>query len=299
VKHCGNCDKKTKLPDDCWCNVLDYFSDIPDIPVRCLHHSFTVHTHYEVASPYPPFFPLISMACPGVAVFNTGDSLIVLDVRVDKTVDDSSHGLQFSGLCSVSDEVNADDDDAADDGNGETAAVSESIFLPSTPTSSPSPLFSLSATEEQATPKDATNTPPAKPQVSRERSLSSGKENQLLVFPVESAGGSADSSESACSSGIGGISPCQCGDVYCIKCWQMSETNAASVRPARSTTSAAMKQNSSLSPASLNVGTYQTSSSCSSLNSPPVTSQNVTQCFTYSVRRYSSAVSHADTEGNY
>ena len=49
----------------------------------CLSHSFAVHTHYEVAPPYPAFVPHISMACPGVAVFNTADSLVAVDVRAD------------------------------------------------------------------------------------------------------------------------------------------------------------------------------------------------------------------------
>jgi len=58
----------------------------------CLSHSFAVHTHYEVAPPYPAFVPHISMACPGVAVFNTADSLVAVDVRVDMCrVRPSSH----------------------------------------------------------------------------------------------------------------------------------------------------------------------------------------------------------------
>jgi len=192
-----------------------------DIPVCCLHHSFTVHTHYEVASPFPPFLPLISMVCPGIAVFNTGDSLVALDIRVDKTVDESSHGLQFSNLHPESSEVSVDENAPSDDVDDETVTVSESTFFLSAAKSST--LF----TEDLATPKDATNTPHTEARNCRERSLSSGKENQLLVFPMDAAVGNPNVSASACNSG--------------------SET----------------------------------------------------QCFTYSVRRYSSAVSYADTEGNH
>lgn len=311
------------------CDVLGYETDIPP---RCLRHSFVLHTHYEVAPPYPPFMPHISMVCPGIAVFNTGDSLVAVDIRVD--TDESCCGLlsmQFAGaanLCPMSyttSEVSVDDN--ADD--DESVTVSESAFLPSSPITSSSP-FTLSTAEEQATPKDATNTPPSELRVFRERNLSSGKENQL-VFPV-SVGNSGSSGQHVSVYNFEtGVRLCKCGD-DCnesatdasagVKAAGLLKRTNSSSRPTCDTLASTsmiqcLGENEERSStfelpwltvvppqlfensAGLNIGMYRAaSSSCSSVSSPVIL-QNDTQCFTYSVRRYSSAVSQFDAEGEY
>jgi len=53
-----------------------------------------------------------------------------------------------------------------------------------------------------------------------------------------------------------------------------------------------------ISAAGLSVGMYRSSASSYSSVRGPIILQSDSQCFTYSLRRYSAAVSHADTEGN-
>ena len=297
-------------------------------PPRCLRHSFTLHTHYEVAPPYPPFVPHVSMVCPGIAVFNTGDSLVAVGICVDS--DESCCGLLTSAgdLCPMSHAAS----DASVDGNVDDVTVAESSYLAATP-SSP---FTTSSTDEQATPKDATNTPPTEPRVFRERNPSSGKENQL-VFPVSV--GSTDSRDGCAYNTLSSSTSVH----ECNECCEFDTDTGVGPRTTRLTSAGVKRTNSfpssqptcdtldstnvsqSLdetdlersamfelpwltvvpprlfdSGAGLNVGMYRASnSSCSSLSSPVIL-QNDTQCFTYSVRHYSSTVSHADTaEGNH
>lgn len=44
----------------------------------CLKHGVTIHTNFDVVSPYPKFDPSISMKHDGSVVFNTGNFLHVL-----------------------------------------------------------------------------------------------------------------------------------------------------------------------------------------------------------------------------
>ena len=140
--------------------VLGYESDTP---VHCLTHSYAIHTHYEVAPPYPQFVPHVSMACPGVALFNTGDSLVALDIRVD--MDQSCSRLlsaQFaSDLCSLS--HTGSDSEVADD-DDETVAVSDSDVLPSSSASA----LAVHSDDEQVT----ANTLPVDPEAVHKQNLS-------------------------------------------------------------------------------------------------------------------------------
>lgn len=47
---------------------------------RCILHDFSVHTKYELTPPFPPFTPRVQLQINGVAIINTGDSLIALQV---------------------------------------------------------------------------------------------------------------------------------------------------------------------------------------------------------------------------
>ncbi|KAI8509086.1 protein ubiquitination [Branchiostoma belcheri] len=71
------------------CLQLPQHLDPPDpedslstpVPVRCLRHSFTLHTKYELAPPFPPFHPKVSLKLDGVIVLNTADSLVALSIK--------------------------------------------------------------------------------------------------------------------------------------------------------------------------------------------------------------------------
>ena len=319
--------------------VLDYALDASARclahSARCLAHSFTVHTHYEVAPPYSPFLPYISMMCPGIAVFNTSDSLVAVDIRLD--TDRSSCGLfsmEFTATSDLHPMSHVTVDDIAD----ETVAASESA-VPST-NSSPSS-SALAVLEEQPTPKDATNTPPAEPRVFRERNLSWGKENRLeFTASVESPDGS-DQHPSVHGFDSGMAVPKSANEsfddtVVDLKASQSTTSNVVKLTPTAlcgtcdSLDSTTVLQSSGESEeqsakfeyprltivppqlfdtgAGLNTGMYPSfgwsmlpghaaTSSCSSLSSPVIL-QNDAQCFTYSVRRYSSAATNADVEGN-
>ena len=303
--------------------MLGYESDTP---VRCLTHSFAVHSHYEVAPPYPQFVPHVSMACPGVAVFNTGDSLVALDIHVDTSLSRCCLvSVQFaSDLCPpslVNSGVGADDVTDYD----ETLAASESAVFPATPCSSASTL-AAHKDDEQAT----ADTPTADPAAFPER-------KSKLPMNVGSPGVSSQWHLCVCSS----ETVAQCEDKSHVDTsvphrntgadvradsppTSMTLTSSLSQTPSDNSDSVGISQTSNknedrsavfdfpvTSPqlfdrgSGLNVGMYRslshaTSTSCSpaAVASSPVIVQNDTQCFTYSIRRYSSAVTHtADIEG--
>lgn len=56
-------------------------------PKRCLQHGFSVHTKFELTPPFPPFAPRTQLKINGVAVVNTGDSIIALHVAVGNSSD--------------------------------------------------------------------------------------------------------------------------------------------------------------------------------------------------------------------
>jgi len=128
------------------------------------------------------------MLCPSVAVFNTGDSLVAVNISVDPS-DSSCDMLSMScvggAISPASSEVMPVNDASSSD-----AAPTVSESADHTDTSGP-PLTAAVSTmrEEQTSPKDATNTPTAEPRVGPERGTSSaGKENQWSVFPVTVVG---------------------------------------------------------------------------------------------------------------
>ncbi|XP_014676554.1 PREDICTED: DDB1- and CUL4-associated factor 15-like [Priapulus caudatus] len=49
----------------------------------CVRHSYTVHTKYELASPYPAFAPATYMKKDGLVTLNTGDSIVALSVHTE------------------------------------------------------------------------------------------------------------------------------------------------------------------------------------------------------------------------
>ncbi|XP_060075439.1 uncharacterized protein LOC132555113 [Ylistrum balloti] len=56
-------------------------------PKRCLQHGFSVHTKFELTPPFPPFAPRTQLKINGVAVVNTGDSIIALHVAIGNSTD--------------------------------------------------------------------------------------------------------------------------------------------------------------------------------------------------------------------
>jgi len=289
--------------------VLGYASDVP---ARCLSHSFIVHTSYEVAPPYPPFLPHISMVCPGVVVFNTGDSLVAVDIAVDRSescsVLLSTQLTATDSLCPV--HLVSTNDDVAD---VETLAASESTTL----------ISSSPHSEEQSVPKDATNTPPAETRVFRDRNLSSGKENQRkFSVSAEIAGGSKQL-ESVYNCENGQALSTRRDESESVDCWE----SVSDAKPPRSTSVSTSMCTPTCTPTGtptctpslvkLTAGLPQTT--CDNLQSSDETEERSTmfelpqltfvpprlfdgdnpdsQCSTYSTRRYSSAVTLADVEG--
>ncbi|XP_046374752.1 DDB1- and CUL4-associated factor 15-like [Haliotis rufescens] len=57
-------------------------------PGTCLQHSFCLHTKYELAPPFPAFSPRVQLKIDGIAILNTGDSIVAL--QVDATHSPSS-----------------------------------------------------------------------------------------------------------------------------------------------------------------------------------------------------------------
>ncbi|XP_072019398.1 DDB1- and CUL4-associated factor 15-like [Amphiura filiformis] len=62
--------------------LMEELSITDPAPPSCLRHGFAVHTKYELAPPFPSFSPKHSLAKDGVAVLNTGDSIIAIAVNV-------------------------------------------------------------------------------------------------------------------------------------------------------------------------------------------------------------------------
>ncbi|KAH9488301.1 hypothetical protein Btru_066899 [Bulinus truncatus] len=54
----------------------------PQVPSiqQCLRHSFCVHSKFELAPPFPFFSPKVQLRVDGIAVLNTGDSIVALQV---------------------------------------------------------------------------------------------------------------------------------------------------------------------------------------------------------------------------
>lgn len=157
-------------------------------PPRCIMHGFTVHTKYELAPPYPTFAPKIFLKLDGVAVVNTGDSLVALSVDIEDNHGGFGFGLYsprvartMSTISSVSspsdDQISTDSHDPLSEREQERETATDLLgsFLPSPPPCVYSRVASY-------TPKDTTNmaSTSERPAHLRERRVSStGKENQL------------------------------------------------------------------------------------------------------------------------
>ncbi|XP_033735700.1 uncharacterized protein LOC117324139 isoform X1 [Pecten maximus] len=57
------------------------------LPKRCLQHGYSVHTKFELTPPFPPFAPRTQLKINGVAVVNTGDSIIALHVAIGNSTE--------------------------------------------------------------------------------------------------------------------------------------------------------------------------------------------------------------------
>ncbi|XP_064624795.1 DDB1- and CUL4-associated factor 15-like [Lineus longissimus] len=68
----------------------DMNSNLSSGETACLKHGFTVHTKFELAPPYPFFFPQTHLRIDGVAVMNTGDSLIAMSVELEDGLNQST-----------------------------------------------------------------------------------------------------------------------------------------------------------------------------------------------------------------
>ncbi|CAH1773548.1 unnamed protein product [Owenia fusiformis] len=78
---CSNCQKLSNRKEDPPSGVE--FAAYDTRPNKmCLQHSFAVHTKFELAPPFPFFTARTSLSIDGVAVLNTGDSLIALSVEL-------------------------------------------------------------------------------------------------------------------------------------------------------------------------------------------------------------------------
>lgn len=73
------------------------FSDSKEseVPQKCLAHSFTVHTKFELTPPFPPFLPVMQLKVDGIAIVNTGDSIVALAVNLDGSISKVSHTIGF------------------------------------------------------------------------------------------------------------------------------------------------------------------------------------------------------------
>ncbi|XP_012941436.1 DDB1- and CUL4-associated factor 15 [Aplysia californica] len=62
------------------CQVLSHA--LPQVPSvqQCLRHSFCVHSKFELAPPFPFFSPRVQLRVDGIAVLNTGDSIVAIQV---------------------------------------------------------------------------------------------------------------------------------------------------------------------------------------------------------------------------
>ncbi|XP_074642049.1 DDB1- and CUL4-associated factor 15-like isoform X2 [Tubulanus polymorphus] len=77
---------------DCQSGITDMESvDLTNPHTKCLRHGYTVHTRFELAPPYPFFTPKTHLKIDGVAVMNTGDSLIAMSVDLDDSFTDKTY----------------------------------------------------------------------------------------------------------------------------------------------------------------------------------------------------------------
>ena len=298
---------------------------------RCLTHSFTVHTRYEVAPPYPQFVPYVSMVCPGVAVFNTGDSLVAVDVHVE-----DGHWCLLSAAsdrCPVF--CTTSEADVTDDDDDQTLSASESA-LADAAVSQSSLAVDVATSDDQASPRDATNTAPTELRIYRERNSSLGKENQLKL--AGHVGNSGIDDEDVCKDIGMSLSKRDDESSQTDTSAVVIATSSSTVMPPHMSVNSSLTVDSSLhfpsdvlcsdkcsatpellrltvmpsctidSTANVNVGMnpsvsgsmppgHVTTSSYSSRGRDVIV-HNDNECSTYSLRRYSAAATPADVEGN-
>ncbi|CAH1243511.1 DCAF15 [Branchiostoma lanceolatum] len=90
----GPCEDCAQLPQDLDPPEPEDSLSTP-VPLRCLRHSFTLHTKYELAPPFPPFHPKVSLKLDGVIVLNTADSLVALSIKTGG--EDRDQSIYYGG----------------------------------------------------------------------------------------------------------------------------------------------------------------------------------------------------------
>lgn len=73
-----------------------------------MKHAFSVHTKFELTPPFPPFGPRTQLKINGVAVINTGDSIVALTVNVDGFDEEESTSIALTEVSILIDNQNKD-----------------------------------------------------------------------------------------------------------------------------------------------------------------------------------------------
>ena len=312
------------------------------LPARCLDHSFTVHTRYELAPPYPPFVPHISMACCGVAVLNTGDSLIALDIHTvtDLPCHSSDTAAAARDMCDMS-----RDTDLPCHGSDTAAATRDTCDM-SRDTDLPCHGSDMAAAAADTCDMSRDTDLPChgSDMAAARDTCDMSRDTELPCHGSDTAAAAADTcdmsrdtdlpchgSDTAAARDTCDMSP-DSTEVHVDDNDDVDETVVVSESPVLASQSSThttdvSSPSTDLPPApsdatsatfefprltvppqlydsgaGLNIRMYPAlhgdmSSSCSTL-STPVILHNETQCFTYSIRRYSSALSSTDVEGS-
>ena len=98
---------------------------------KCLAHKFAFHTKFELTPPFPPFCPRTQLKIDGIAVVNTGDSIVAMAVCVG---DSCKHSPMCRMDCTVVENM--------DDPSHTEGAISDTIKYTVRSPASPSHLCS-------------------------------------------------------------------------------------------------------------------------------------------------------------
>ena len=168
---------------------------------RCLNHSFTVHTKYELSPPYPAFCPRVFLKVDSVVIINTGDSLIAMSVDIEDHHGGFSLGLYSPRLCktlSTLSSIGSEDQVSLDshDNRAPDTAREHLDLLGKFVASSPGSGMAVYACRSPPTPKDATNSSSIENRVFNKQTSVQGKENQIGDSVLFRAAGSPPASTS-------------------------------------------------------------------------------------------------------
>lgn len=88
--------------------ILDEDKNQKPIKIPCMKHAFSVHTKFELTPPFPPFGPRTQLKIDGVAVINTGDSIVALTVNVDGFDEEEPTSIALTEVSILIDNQNKD-----------------------------------------------------------------------------------------------------------------------------------------------------------------------------------------------